>query len=99
CSPRITGDDHALPWMAVFQTTFFVSLHSVGNPRESVVPSPLGPRNCGQSAPAKTAGATRTVRISETTNGLASFMVPEIPTTPGNVQTGMDCRRNVLFAV
>jgi len=28
--PSITGDDHALPWMAVFQRTFWFSAQRVG---------------------------------------------------------------------
>src|ERR1700754_1506774 len=47
-SPHTTGDDHSLPWIAVFQRTFLVSDHSVGRLLASETPSPVGPRNAGQ---------------------------------------------------
>src|SRR5260370_19818553 len=45
--PRMTGDDHARPWMGVFQRTFWVSLQVIGRPMAVDTPSPSGPRNCG----------------------------------------------------
>ena len=44
CLPQMTGDDQPLPWMAVFQTTFSVSLQVTGRPCESLRPSAVGPR-------------------------------------------------------
>src|SRR5437660_12664617 len=44
-SPQTTGDDHPLPWTAVFQRTFsvLVSLQWVGMLAVSAWPSPAGP--------------------------------------------------------
>ena len=36
--------------MGVFHATFSVELHFTGNPLSGLVPLPVGPRQCGQSA-------------------------------------------------
>src|SRR5262245_3044334 len=59
CLPQMTGDDHALPGMAVFQTTFSLSLHLIGRPRADDRPSPLGPRTPGQLPSARQEEAMR----------------------------------------
>src|SRR6185312_6257175 len=46
-------DDQPRPGTAVFQATFFVSLHSIGSPCSVECPWPPGPRNCGQSSVAR----------------------------------------------
>src|SRR6185436_15340605 len=51
--PATTGDDQPRPGTAVFQATFFVSLHSIGSPCSVECPWPPGPRNCGQSSVAR----------------------------------------------
>src|SRR5688572_19577615 len=51
-SSQITGDDHALPWIAVFHFTLFVSLQVSGKPLAPECPSPFGPRNCGHCSAA-----------------------------------------------
>src|SRR5215213_10278204 len=48
CSPQTTGDDHALPWTAVFQATFSVSLQVTGRSLASERPCIVGPRKAGQ---------------------------------------------------
>ena len=48
--PTITGDDQPRPGTSCFQTTFFPSAHSIGNPVELERPWPVGPRNSGQSS-------------------------------------------------
>src|SRR5687768_17101678 len=45
----MTGDDHALPEIEVFHLTLFVSLQVKGRPVAVDCPSPVGPRNWGQS--------------------------------------------------
>ena len=67
CAPQITGEDHALPWMAVFHFTCSVSLNFTGSPVASLCPSPAGPRNCGQfsavqSVAAQCSAAVKTAR-------------------------------------
>src|SRR5579871_6756438 len=56
-SSQATGEDHALPWIAVFQATFSVSLHRTGRPVAFACPSPVAPRNsdqfCAIAAPEK----------------------------------------------
>src|SRR5438876_784937 len=51
------GEDQPRPGTACFQTTFFLSLHSVGKLPLATMPCPVGPRNSGQfSARAAVAG-------------------------------------------
>src|SRR5688572_7071366 len=48
CFSSSTGDDHARPWVGVFQRTFSVSDHFSGSNSDSTAPWPEGPRNSGQ---------------------------------------------------
>ena len=43
----MTGEDHPLPGITVFQRTFCLSDHSTGNWRALACPSPPGPRHSG----------------------------------------------------
>ena len=52
-SPQTTGEDQPWSWMAVFQTTFSVSLHRSGKPTQPEWPSPRGPRKAGQLSAAR----------------------------------------------
>src|SRR6267142_2403099 len=57
------GDDQPLPGISVFQATLVVSFHFVGRFLAWVCPSPVGPRNCGQSA----AGRRETTKDTKNT--------------------------------
>src|SRR5262245_56482271 len=57
-SPHTTGLLQPLSCSGVFHLMFCVSLHFVGSPLASDMPSPLGPRNCGQLSAAATGRAT-----------------------------------------
>src|SRR6185503_9638720 len=71
-SPRIAGEDHPLPGIAIFHLTFFDSLQVRGSPRSSEIPCPVGPRNSGQSS-AKF-GTQRRIRMRP----LIDVEIPEI---------------------
>ena len=59
-SPTTVGVLWPLPGIGVFQTTFFVSLHSVGNPSTSGAwPSEVSPRQFGQSVGANLVSAAK----------------------------------------
>src|SRR5947208_8904885 len=68
-SPHTTGLDQPLSCSGVFHFTFCVSLHVVGTLVASDVPSPLGPRNCGQLSAAHTAATESIQSINAIKNG------------------------------
>ena len=60
-SPQTIGEEMPAPRSSAFHATFSVSLQVVGNPVESVRPSPRGPRNRGQFS---SAGAEPAIIVS-----------------------------------
>src|SRR5688572_6617760 len=59
--PERMGEDQPLPGIAVFQPTFFSALHSMGTFEATETPSPVGPRNCGQSLAAEMLASTKAI--------------------------------------
>src|SRR6516162_3971418 len=59
-SPTVIGLELPGPGNSVFQARFLSALHLTGRSFSLDVPSPSGPRNCGQSPPAPGGAATRT---------------------------------------
>src|SRR6185436_17677578 len=96
--PATTGDDQPRPGTAVFQATFFVSLHSIGSPCSVECPWPPGPRNCGQSSVARdTACASHNSASIVAPNRIAESLPPSggqvckralCGVRPANVQFG-----------